>query len=500
MLQSANQPMCREENDITGGSVFGEEQLPAFIREGIAADNITEKTRILFSDLPEDIYEVFVGFLAASDEQDAEVQSESRVNDFDPPMEYGVGRRHLYTYPSLLACSLVGCRALLPLCRRHIFRVVEVWKTRPVDDGCSEKSLQHGKLEDLLDMSPHIGNYIRDVIWVLEKYSRDELNTCLLRLPKLRSVTLQGRVNPMTDINTMPNTLAILQRLTALPSLSSITIKDVQNAFVLPLMTQPAHLRALKLDRVTLNTSDPIWTRFEGYRTRNSSTTSIESLAMSRPIDSTSTLVPFESILAASQKLRSMHLYWKNEGFYFPTLASWDADFQNHRVALELGAVMHNCGQTLQHLKLSLFYHPRNTIFIELGNMLTNISDKNIVETLDISVPYPGNEGGGFLPLVPRSSWARLDSALSSFPFLRRLSIKVIFYTWAEYTAYPQRLMQQCWKHYEQDLVRLTSSTDITFSFTVHLECEAGERARYRELSSTKVTGPSCRYPAHRFA
>ncbi|KAF9045192.1 hypothetical protein BJ165DRAFT_1528098 [Panaeolus papilionaceus] len=458
---------------------------------------ILKKKGIKFSDLPEDVYSVLIDLVAALDENLAEHDAHQN----NEQTNYGSGRRFFFAHPNLLTLSLVGCRALVPLCRRHIFRVVEVWSPNSNSNGdwYFDKSFQHRRLEDLLNVSPHLAYYIRDVLWLLGKNSEDKPAASLFQLPRLRSMTLKGRMHDPTDMSMMPNTVSVLQHFITLPGFTSIHLIDIQNVCILPLIKACPTLQDVGLERVSSLHHCPAWTAFCGDPNAVSNMPSVRSLSISRPIDTTFCLKTFEDILIASPRLTSAHLYWihysgKNEGFHFPTIKSWNPSIHHRQVESEVTTLMSRCGETLRHLKLDMFYHSRNLILNDLGRILSSLTSfPNVIETLDISLPYPGNECiESVLPDVPISSWSSLDNVLSSFPSLKRLSIKIMFYVWSEYKIQTGfgGLIRQCLRRYEENLRTLRSSTRIRFSFTISMDTEDTE-LRYRNLNITEVTGPS---------
>ena len=138
------------------------------------------------------------------------------------------GRSH----PTLNACSLV-CRAFLPICRKHIFRVISLDNIRELDPDKDTKPLIDA-FDRLLRETPEIADYIRDLEYNIRMEDLTipsiQLEESFNRISKLKCFSIWNNFCLEFSWDDNPIRPALL-RLLQLPTLTQFRIHRI-NDFV----------------------------------------------------------------------------------------------------------------------------------------------------------------------------------------------------------------------------------------------------------------------------
>ncbi|PPQ68470.1 hypothetical protein CVT24_005567 [Panaeolus cyanescens] len=410
--------------------------------------------------LPANILSVIVDMVAELDKENQELCNENCDWEEESPNYF----------PSLFACSLAGCRSLMLICRKRIFRTVQLTSNEMSGEG------EAGTVHNLLAISPGLAPLMRRLHWYIGESKDMVYPKIMSQFNKISTIAVFGAT---VDLTGMTKVNLVLGHFSTYPTLRTLAFGYTENLRIPhQLLREGSNLSTLHFENVSL-----VPFEVDPLDDEDTSTLPLEKLTLAHGVRGSDGL---KQLLKYSRQLKSVNLTWHRGEF--------EHEHDRHRrqcdsdgpspdaLKLELQLLLETRFSTLQHLEIDLLT-PKKDVFAGLGHKLAPFSESSTLQSLKLFIRYSIADDA---LCGPKSSWKALENAIIKIPCLKNLEIVInLYHPWREINYYAE---DNCWKYYRK-LRQLLRSPRIDFAFTVVLLIDSSFEQMSRE--DTVHTGPS---------
>ncbi|KIM37885.1 hypothetical protein M413DRAFT_252216 [Hebeloma cylindrosporum] len=368
---------------------------------------------------------------------------------------------------ALKACSLV-CQAFLPICRKHIFRSIDL----TYHGGAPPRTLH--AFERLLQQSPEIANYIRKLDYIVEDSPSPSIQDSLKQISGLIFLTVKGYSSePGNEFDWSDNPIRpALLHLLHLPTLIYFEGASFNN-FVVSDLIPCVNLKYLHFGPFTIGTAETTFPAALPERSiplnemviRVYTATVIAKLCRARRPDG-QPIIDFRSLSKITLTLQKPNESEAAQELFrrCQNLANVCITFLLPREVMpSLSNMLWPSIQTLKHIVVEVHVDdvdvdPLFGVPFELEDMRAT----NIIESITIRVSLlmdsDCRKGG---------DWGRLDKVLTTpgwFNSLKRVSLAIEV---ASFSRTDEKRQVALRKLPEKQFLRLSTSNSVSFDFEV---------------------------------